>query len=83
VPSVAREVGSGNLVRPRGFDTAINERPHHIWVGPLRPGLRASLLCGQIGDVAQWLFVGISTFHRAGKQFAAEIRHYPPPEDPL
>src|SRR6202008_2746279 len=43
VTAVAREIGGRELMRPRGLDTAINKRPHHIWVGPLRPVLWPAL----------------------------------------
>ena len=45
VASGVREVGGGDLMRPRRLDAAINKRLHHIWIGPLRPrviGVRAA-----------------------------------------
>jgi hypothetical protein len=84
--SVAREIGGRELMRPQCLDAAINERPHHIWVGPWWPRLRPALTRGQVCDVPQGLFVGIGAFDRAGQQRAAEIRprirHRQPPDTP-
>jgi hypothetical protein len=74
VPAVVREIGGGELMRPHRLDAAITERPHHIWIRPLRPPLGSSLSGRQICDVAQRVFIGIGAFERAGKQLAAEIR---------
>ncbi|BBY94274.1 hypothetical protein MGALJ_39430 [Mycobacterium gallinarum] len=78
-----REVGSGELMRPRRLDTAINERLHHIWVGPLRPAVVIALSWGQIGDMTQRIVPAGSgpsngTVDRASEQLAAEICHYMP-----
>jgi hypothetical protein len=74
VPSVVCEIGGRELMRPQRLNTAINERPHHIWVRPLRPRLRPALACGQVCDVPQGLLVRIRAFDRTGKQCAAEFR---------
>jgi hypothetical protein len=74
MPAVVREIGGGELMRPHRLDAAIMERPHHIWIRPLRPPLRSSLSGRHIRDVAQWVFIGVRAFERAGKQLAAEIR---------
>ena len=72
--AVVREIGGRELMRPQRLDTAINERPHHIWVGPLRPRLGPALTWWQVCDVAQRLLVWIGAVDRAGEQRAAEIR---------
>ena len=72
--AVVRKIRRRELMRPRRLDAAINKRPHHIWVGPPRPGLRASLPRRQIRDMAHRVFVRIGAFDRASKQLAAEIR---------
>ena len=74
MPAVVREIGGGELVRPHRLDAAIMERPHHIWIRPLRPPLGSSLSGRQICDMAQWVFSRVGAFERAGKQLAAEIR---------
>ena len=48
-----REFGSRDLMRPRRLDAPINERLHHIWVGPSRPGPWPALTRRQIRDVSQ------------------------------
>jgi hypothetical protein len=79
VSAVVCEVGRRHLMRPGNLDSVINERTHHIWVGPVGPRLGSSLLRRQVRDMTQWMFVRIGTFDRAGKQFTAEIRHFLPP----
>jgi hypothetical protein len=61
-------------MRPHRLDASIMERPHHIWIRPLRPPLESPFSGRQIGDVEQRVFIGIGAFERAGKQLAAEIR---------
>ena len=71
-----REVGRGELMRPRRLDAAINKRLHHIWIGPLGPGMPASRARRQIGDMTQWvLSIGTGAVDRASEQLAAEICH--------
>ena len=72
--AVVREVRGRELMRPRCLDAAIKERPHHIWIGPPRPGLWSSLARRQIRDMAHRVFVRIGALDRASKQLAAEIR---------
>jgi hypothetical protein len=72
--AIVREIGGCELMGPQRLDTAINERPHHIWVGPPRPGLGPALTCRKVRDVAQRMFVWIRAIDRAGEQRAAEIR---------
>jgi hypothetical protein len=74
VTAVVGQIRGRELMRPQPLDTPIKERPHHIWVGPLRPRPGSALTRRQVRDMAQRLFVWIRAVDHAGEELAAEIR---------